>query len=208
MRCGAASASDGENTPMTRDATTGTQRLFLACDLPADVAQAVVAWQTEYLRPHGDLRVNHALHITLCFLGATPHESVESIISALREVRFSEIAAGVAGPLFLPEHGRKRVVALAIADPSGVLASIQSASSAKLAGLGVYEPEKRAYLPHLTVARFRAPGSAFSLQNVNVGGFGLAQMTLYNSVLERAGAVHTPLAVFPASLERSPRGQG
>ena len=102
-------------------------------------------------------------------------------------------------PLFLPAHGKRRVVALELDDPSGTLRRLQAEVSSGLAAEGLYEPEKRPWLPHVTVARFRRPGHPFSLQNVNIGGFGVVRMVLYSSHLERAGAVHTPVADFPAS---------
>ena len=90
-------------------------------------------------------------------------------------------------------------VALELDDPSGELRRVQAEVSAGLAAEGLYEPEKRPWLPHVTVARFRHPGHPFSLQNVNIGSFGVVRMVLYSSHLERAGAVHTPVADFPAS---------
>ena len=74
----------------------------------------------------------------------------------------------------------------------------RDAVAQSLAALKVYKLDKRPYLAHLTVARFRRPSRPFALQNVNVPAFHLSQMTLYNSLLERTGAVHTPLAIFPA----------
>jgi 2'-5' RNA ligase len=173
-------------------------RLFVACDLPPQVEQAVAAWQDDELRPLPDLRVMGSLHITLCFLGTTPQSKVQSISDVLATIAWDPIETALSEPLFLPERGSKRVVALGLADDHEALRALQAQISDALVALGIYKAEKRAYLPHLTVARYRHPGRAFSLQNVNESGFGLAQFTLYNSVLERAGAVHTPLATFPA----------
>ena len=103
------------------------------------------------------------------------------------------------GPLFLPAHGRRRVIALELTDSDGALGRVQADVSAALAAEGLYTPEKRPWLPHVTVARFRHPGHPFPLQNVNIHEFGVVRMVLYSSHLERAGAVHTPLADFPAS---------
>lgn len=173
-------------------------RLFVACDLPQPVEQVVSDWQDDELRPLPDLRVTTSLHITLCFLGSTPQSRVAAIEDALAAIAWNPIQTALDEPIFLPEHGSKRVMALGLADDHGALVALQADVSTVLSELAVYKPEKRAYLPHLSVARYRHPGRAFSLQNVNVPGFGLAQFTLYNSVLERAGAVHTPLATFPA----------
>ncbi len=117
----------------------------------------------------------------------------------LGAIDFEAARCHVKAPLFLPAHGRRRVVALELDDPAGVLRRLQAEVAAGLAAEGLYEPEKRPWLPHVTVARFRRPGHPFSLQNVNIGEFGVVRMVLYSSHLERAGAVHTPVADFPAS---------
>jgi 2'-5' RNA ligase len=184
---------DGSRAP--RD----TLRLFVAGELPRDVRRAIAAWQEAELAPQRELRLNRSLHLTLCFLGDVARGAVPEIVDALRAIDFTAVALTPAEALFLPERGRKRVVALRLDDPTGALVRLQGEVSAALAALGVYEPERRPYLPHLTVARFRQKGHPFPLQNVNIPEFRLGRVVLYSSLLERGGAVHTPLEIFPAS---------
>ncbi len=184
---------------MTAPGAEAPLRLFLACDLPPDVLTVVEGWQQRVLKPVRELRVVASLHLTLVFLGGVPRAAVEGIVNALRPVTFTPIASGLEGLVFLPERGAKRVLALRVADPSGELATLQSQASAVLCDAGVCRPSRRSWLPHVTVARYRRPGQPFSLQNVTIPEFGVDRMVLYSSVLERAGAVHTPLAEFPAS---------
>jgi RNA 2',3'-cyclic 3'-phosphodiesterase len=174
-------------------------RLFLACDLPPEALSAVQHWQNVWLRPHADVRVVGALHITLAFLGDLPEATVDDIVAVLRPVAFTPFASGFEGPLFLPERGAKHVVALRLSDPSGELARLQTMTSEALRDTGLYKPSRRPWLGHITVARFRRPGHPFSLQNVTIPPFGVNRMVLYSSLLERTGAVHTPLAAFTAS---------
>jgi 2'-5' RNA ligase len=174
-------------------------RLFVACDLPRDVERAVAAWQCKELGRHDDLRIVPALHLTLTFLGSVEAARVPDLERVLRGIAWRRAECRFRAPLFLPDHGRRRVVALELDDPAGALRRLQADVSARLAAEGLYEPEKRPWVPHVTVARFRRPGHPFSLQNVNVDGFGVVRMVLYSSHLERAGAVHTPVAEFPAS---------
>jgi len=143
--------------------------------------------------------VSASLHLTLAFLGDVDRAHVPAIEQALAAIAWKPATVRVGEPLFLPRHGGKRVLALALVAPAGALAELQADVSAALVAAGVYEPERRPWLPHVTVARFRRPGHPFSLQNVNIGEFGGVRMVLYSSLLERAGAVHTPVAVFPAS---------
>ena len=174
-------------------------RLFVACDLPREVERAVRTWQHEELAPHEDLRIAPTLHLTLAFLGSIEAAKVPHLERILSGLSWARAECRFRAPLFLPAHGKRRVVALELEDPAGRLRDLQTRVSAGLAAEGLYEPEKRPWLPHVTVARFRRPGHPFSLQNVNIGAFGVVRMVLYSSHLERAGAVHTPVADFPAS---------
>jgi 2'-5' RNA ligase len=175
------------------------KRLFVACDLPGDVLEALKAWQVAALAPQPDVRAVGSLHITLAFLGDVPAASVDDVVAALRPLTFTPFKLRLEAPVFLPERGRRNVVALHLADPSGGLASLQARASEALRGTGLYKPSRRPWLAHVTVARFRRPGHPFPLQNVTIPQFGVDRMVLYSSLLEKAGAVHTPVAEFPAS---------
>ena len=176
-----------------------TLRLFVAGELPDETRRAVEAWQRMALEGHEGLRLNHALHITLAFLGKVAAARVPELIEALSQVRVRPCDVAVSGAVFLPARGAKRVVALRLADRNGELTRLQADVAAALTGTGLFAAEARPWSPHLTVARFRRPGHPFSLQNVNIPGSCVVRAVLYSSLLERAGAVHTPLAVFPAS---------
>jgi 2'-5' RNA ligase len=97
--------------------------------------------------------------------------------------------------IWLPPR-RPRVLAVSLGDRSAALVGLQAALSDALAQGGWYQPEKRPYLGHVTVARaargFRqpraplppSPGLAFTASSV----------TLYRSRLLRSGARYEPLA--------------
>lgn len=174
-------------------------RLFVACELPQAAKGAIEEWQKRELAGRREVRVNHALHLTLAFLGDTDASATQSLIEALALVAWKPCPTCLGAPLFLPARGLRRVVALTLDDTCGSLGSLQAEVSAALAGAGVYVPDKRAWTPHVTVARFRRPGQPFLLQNVNIPEFCVVRMGLYSSSLESTGAVHTPLATFPAS---------
>ena len=189
----------GEAQPSKREPQ---QRLFVALDLPDDALAAVRIWQQLVFADLPDLRINHALHLTLCFLGDTPASAVPVLSEALAGVPFRRSALSFGEPIFLPERGRKNVVALPLVDaarePGGLAAvrELQAAVSAALAATGFYQIERRAYLPHVTAARFRRPGHSFSLHIVNLPALCPSRLVLYTSDLDKAGAVHTPLAEF------------
>ena len=174
-------------------------RLFVACDIPDDARRRITLWQEHVLTGRDEVRPNHALHITLAFLGSLPATSVAEVSAVLAGIRFSPLSVDVGEPAFLPLRGARRVVVLPLHEEGTGLARLQAEVGEGLAARGLYKPSGRAWTPHVTVARFRRPGQPFPLQNVNIAGFGVVRMVLYSSLLERAGAVHTPLSVFPAS---------
>jgi 2'-5' RNA ligase len=159
----------------------------------------VAAWQRRELAPHTDLRPMRSLHLTLAFLGDVDADRVPDLESVLAGIAWRPARCRFAEPLFLPAHGKRRVVALQLDDQIGTLPRLQREVATGLVAAGLYEPERRPWLPHVTVARFRRPGHPFPLQNVNIGPFGVVRMVLYSSHLEPSGAVHTPLAEYPAS---------
>jgi 2'-5' RNA ligase len=63
-----------------------------------------------------------------------------------------------------------------------------------------YEPEKRAFTPHLTVARFRdqvpLPPEVLAVE-VEGDPFEVAELVLYRSYLQRPHARYEPIERFP-----------
>jgi 2'-5' RNA ligase len=182
-------------------------RLFVACDLPNDTLAALATWQRREIGPHQELRINHSLHLTLSFLGATDPAALPHLVEVLRGITWSPCQVTMGEILFLPRRGPRHVIALSLEDSEG-LRALQSRLSAALVDAGLARPEKKPWLPHVTVARYRRPGQPFPLQNVIIAKFCVVRMALYSSSLESAGAVHTSLAEFPASGAREERHFG
>ena len=187
-----------------------TARLFVALDLPGAVAEALVAWRAPLLRERDELRPvgPAALHVTLCFLGAKQEEAIAPL-SALVEACAAD-AGGVAElalgePLWLPRR-RPRVLAVVVDDRGGQLGALQARLVERLASDRWHEPERRSYLPHVTVARVRRRGDGSSDAGAppttpSRGGappavsFAGAAVTLYRSHLHPDGAHYQPLSV-------------
>jgi RNA 2',3'-cyclic 3'-phosphodiesterase len=127
-------------------------RLFCALTLPDGVLDALAEWQARL--PRGDLRLvpRENLHVTLAFLGGRPRGELPAIGGEL------DAAAAAAGPIVLrPRRYREtRSVGMVVFDDEGgAAATLAGDLHERLQRLGVYEPERRRWLPHLTVARFR-----------------------------------------------------
>ena len=94
------------------------------------------------------------LHLTLAFLGHRPVGELAAITGALRE------AASAARPIrLLPERYRetRSVGMLVLTDVGDAATSLAEDLFGRLEREGVYERERRAWLPHVTVVRFRRP---------------------------------------------------
>ena len=64
---------------------------------------------------------------------------------------------------------------------------LANALAAGLEARGLYERERRAWLPHVTVLRFRRP-PRLSPDPPDLGPVSPSELALYHSVLRRAGA--------------------
>ena len=128
---------------MSRMWTEETKRLFVALDLPRDVAREVALWQDDNLAGRKELRVMGTIHLTLAFLGQLPVERVPELSDALSAIGFAPLRLTVEEAIFLPERRAKRVIALRLGDEGGALLGLQAEVSAALAERGLYKPEKR-----------------------------------------------------------------
>ena len=128
-------------------------RLFCALTLSDDVLDALVRWQDDALG--GGRQVARGnLHITLAFLGGRPAADVDAVAAELQAA-----AAGAATPeLEVRRYRETRSVGMLVLGDADERATRLAADlHGRLQRLGVYEPERRPWLPHLTVLRFRTP---------------------------------------------------
>lgn len=176
-------------------------RLFVALDLPDEARTALCRWREEALSHAVGLRLTapEFLHATLCFLGWRPLIEIDAIgaaCSVAAQHPAPQLAWG--RPMWLPRR-RPRVLSVELHDPGQALARLQSSLSEALEAGGWYQPEKRRYLPHVTVARVsgsgRAPASLSALELRSPEGiaFRACGVTLYRSRLLRGGARYEPL---------------
>jgi 2'-5' RNA ligase len=128
-------------------------RLFCALRLPDAALDALCDWQARELRD-GRVVPRSNLHVTLAFLGHRPAGELAEIAGALRES-----AAGAQPVRLLPERYResRSVGMLVLKDLAGTASALADDLFGRLERLGVYEREQRAWLPHVTVLRFRQP---------------------------------------------------
>jgi RNA 2',3'-cyclic 3'-phosphodiesterase len=179
-------------------------RLFVALDLPEDVREGIVAWGREELTDPALRPVAaESLHVTLAFLGHRAVKEIDRIAEGLRESAGPAPWVELLDPVQRPPRGRPRLYALPALSPG--TESLQAGVQQRLVAGGFYEPEKRPFWPHVTVARVRpeARGSRRpavvseppgpipkELSEPQVG----VRMALYRSELQPTGARYVPLA--------------
>jgi 2'-5' RNA ligase len=171
-------------------------RLFVALDLPAGVREGLAAWAAEATHGHEGLRLvdSEMLHVTLAFLGWRDLDEAPRIAELVLALAAPAAGLAVGAAVWLPPR-RPRVLAVDLADGNGTLAEIQRRVAAAMAAEAGYEPERRGFRPHVTVARVRkgVRVKTAELPNPPAQAFAGAALTLYRSRLAREGARYEPL---------------
>jgi 2'-5' RNA ligase len=161
-------------------------RLFAALQLPAATVRSLVAWQRDAFGDASDVRVVPPanLHVTLAFLGHRPAGDLDAIVAALRSA-----AERAPRPVLSVVRYRetRSVGMLAFDDVGGRATAFAEDLHRRLEEIGVYERERRRWLAHVTVLRFRrahrlAPGLP------ELGTISPSEAAVYHSVLRPRGA--------------------
>jgi 2'-5' RNA ligase len=187
-------------------------RVFVALDVPEAVRAALAELSARLQKTCRSARWVRleGVHITLKFIGEVPPEQLESIRHALGELTsFTAIEVRFAGLGFFPSARRPRVFWAGV-EAGPELAELAAAIEMKLEPLRIAS-EKRAFHPHLTLARFESPqGSqtlAAAVEALGTPEFGsetFQEFHLYQSVLKRSGAEYTRLVTYPFHRELAP----
>lgn len=177
--------------------------MFVALDLPVSARRELADWRDELIAGRQDLRpvASEALHVTLVFLGWQDEAAAEAIAAAAFG---AGAGAGAAAPVLRPAAVRPlpprnpRLFALDLDDADGRATALQAAVSDALAGGGWYQPEKRPFWPHVTLARVkRRERRVAPLPDAPAppaAAFEAGELTLYRSTLRPQGALYEPLA--------------
>jgi 2'-5' RNA ligase len=160
------------------------------------VLDTLVEWEAKHVRRARAVpRAN--LHITLAFLGWTDRDRLDEIVADLRA------AAAAAAPIRLePVRYRetRSVGMIVLSDAGGAAGALARDLHGRLEALGVYEPEQREWLPHLTVARFRErPRLRPPLPQT--GPIVPSEAAAYLSVLRPSGAEYVVLESVELNVE-------
>lgn len=166
-------------------------RIFCALRLPDDVVARLLTWQREAIPEREGVRPirREQLHVTLAFLGSRPVTDVAVVSKALEDA-----CAGVELPSLTPRRYREtRSVGMIVLDDEEQRATrLAERLHKRLERARVYEREKRRWLPHLTVVRFRTP-PRLQVDPPELGAFGTSDAAVYHSLLRPGGAQYEVL---------------
>lgn len=185
-------------------------RCFLAIELSEEARNAVAGLRDRLRRAGANASWPRPenLHLTLRFLGEMDEECQAAIAARLREslATLQSPALLVRGTGAFPNVRKPSVVWVGIESPGNALAAVQDACEQAAQAIGL-KAEKKAFRPHITLARLREPyraGRLVRALETDSGFFGgeftASNVTLFSSTLTPQGAVYAPLEHFPLRI--------
>jgi 2'-5' RNA ligase len=177
-------------------------RLFIAIDLPTDIRDALAAVQRN-LKPITNTArwvAPESIHLTLKFIGEMREEKIRDIDAALAGLRWNPFTMAVHGAGFFPGTRSPRVFWVGLQSP--IISALAEEIDTRMERCGL-EREKRAFRPHLTLARARdmrmdssLVAAAAQYENYDFGSFTVDRLYLFQSTLRPAGAVYNKLKEY------------
>ncbi|TGB00697.1 RNA 2',3'-cyclic phosphodiesterase [Halobacillus salinus] len=134
---------------------------FIGIPVEEEVKEHLIEWQDE-LKQHMNYQVwteKEDFHITLKFLGACSDDKVEMFISRLQDIHHVSPFSLVLGPAgSFGDRKQPRVFFASVSDTSAI--HILKQEVEEVASKLGWAKEKRAYRPHVTIAKKRAQGTS------------------------------------------------
>ncbi len=181
-------------------------RAFIAVDISDDVLSEIENLAAEWrsrLRGARWVRAKN-LHLTLRFLGETSEGTLGKLSDTMAAIAggSSPFELNFDGVGYFPSARRPKVFWIGVTHPPRTLLELQGQIEAASFKHG-FEPEKRRFSPHLTLARFRGaqpdPNYELLVREYEKHSFGsskVEEVILYQSELKPEGAEYTVLKRF------------
>ncbi len=158
-------------------------RLFCALQLPDDAVRRLATWQAVYIQRGRIVPAEH-LHLTLAFLGSRARGDVAPIAGEL------VAAAAEAAPVRLAARRYRETAGVGMIvfdDLDGSGAQLAAGLALRLEARGFHRRERRPWLPHVTITRFRER-PRLSPPLPELGEVRAVRAALYSSTLRPTGA--------------------
>ena len=187
-------------------------RCFLAINLSAEtyefLATSIKTWHTLYRKGVKWVRPENC-HLTLKFLGEVEESLVAKIeknvsVAASSHVPFE---LELSSPGVFPNPRFPRVLWIGLKGETGKLKQLRNGLETALEPLG-FEPEKKGFVPHVTVGRIRARRgflldiNDFLKSEVPPIKSSINAVNLYQSILKPSGPIYKVLSSFQLSEDR------
>ena len=179
-------------------------RLFVGLDLPYEMRRNLELL-LHLLKPKAQIQWSPVsnLHITTKFIGDFQEERLDELKAALGALNKSgAIGIAIRGLTWFPDPDRPRLLVAGIEAPSS-LSTLAGDTDSACKKFGI-QGEKRAFHPHLTLARIRRAETLVELKkallelpSADFGAFSAEEFHLYQSQLSPGGSTYTKLASFP-----------
>jgi len=178
-------------------------RVFIAVDLPNDVRKALSDLQRALRASTSTARwvAPESIHVTLRFVGEVPEKRIEDIDTALTGLTWKPFTITVRGVGFFPGTRSPRVFWAGMEAPT--MQGLAEQLDTRMERLG-FEKEKRAFRPHITLARAKDTridsslvSSASKFEDHDFGSFTVDRVFLFKSTLKPSAAVYEKLKEYP-----------
>lgn len=172
-------------------------RLFVALRPPVSIRHQLLALMHGI--PGARWQEDDQLHITLRFIGEVDRPQADDITAALDTIHAPPLDLTIAGMGRFDSRGRANSLWAGIR-PIEAIGALHRKIDAALVRAGL-EPERRAYNPHVTVARLNAPLEPVDRfvaahATLNSAPFTLDHFGLFESHLGHAGARYGMIARY------------
>lgn len=173
-------------------------RLFVGLRPPAPIRSRLLSLMGGI--PGARWQDEHQLHITLRFIGEVDRPVAEDVAIALGTVRWPAIEAMLHGVGQFDTRGRPNAIWAGVR-PVEAIAGLHRKIDQALIRLGL-EPERRAFLPHVTLARMNGPAGIadrFLADHAGLSSepFALGHFILFESHLGRGAASYEAIERYP-----------
>lgn len=175
-------------------------RLFAGLAIPPDLADEFERMQGGIPDARWTARDN--FHVTLTFIGEVPEETVEDVDEALASVYAPAFDLQISGMGSFSQGSDPKVIWFGLA-PNLALLGLKNKIDTALDRYGL-PYEKRKYVPHVTLARFRQLPDAQKTvdfmqahEGIETAPFAVDEFILYSSSSGKNGPVYEPLEYYP-----------
>ena len=191
----------------------GSLRLFIALPLPDSVKEALGALIAEFGSHPAPVKwLNPAnIHMTLRFLGDTPASRITDLSTMLNETgsHHSTVTTSINSLGAFPNLKRARLLWAGVQEDDSVIRLKQLAAEIErgVQQLG-FEPESKAFRPHLTIGRVKQRGSirelAPTIEQYQLAPIplSLTELVLFQSTLTPRGPIYKRLHSVALGEER------